>query len=51
MNFRMFKTYIKLFIWKIENKIKYGEDIFPLWEEPQPYKRVDNIDTIIERLG
>lgn len=41
------KVYMKYITHEIVN-----EDIFPLYgEEPLPYKRVDNIDEIIERLG
>lgn len=55
MSFRMIKLYMNILVDKI--KMKYithemvNEDIFPLWGNTRPYKRVNNIDAIIERLG
>ena len=48
MSWRMLKVHVRALIWKIENKIKYGEDIFP---DTKEYNKVDNIDDIINKLG
>lgn len=57
MSIRMVRTNVRLFIDKVTMKYitheMVNEDIFPLGEEPQPYKKVTKEEAyrLIERLG